>query len=165
MKKIILILFLLLISCGSRKVGVSNIDNKRDSTSIKTTDTIVESKIDIKDSTNIKVETEEDEICLTPIDTSKEIVYNGKHIKNAILRIKKVKSNSLYTNVNKVSKNDSIAIKTSNTVAIKDIKKESTKNIDKKESVTWNVIFFLCGFSIILAIVLIVRKIYKDYIG
>jgi hypothetical protein len=165
MKKIILILFLLLISCGSRKVAVSNIDNKRDSTAIKTTDTIVETKVEAKDSTNIKVNTEEYEISLTPIDTSKEIVYNGQRVKNAVLRLKKIKSNTLYTNVNKVSKNDSIAIKTSNTVAIKDTKKESTKNIDKKESVTFNVIFFFSGLLIALIIILIVRKMYKEYIG
>ncbi len=165
MKKIILILFLLLISCGSRKVAVSNVDIKRDSTSIKTTDTIAESKLDIKDSTNVKIAVEEYEICLTPIDTSKEIVYNGHRLKNAVLKLKKTKSNSLYTNVNKVSKNDSIAIKTTTIVTIKDAKKENTKQVDKKEPIVGNIIFFLSMLFLMIIIVLIVRKMYKTYIG
>jgi len=40
MKKFILILFLFLISCGARKVAVTNIDVKRDSLSIVTKDTM-----------------------------------------------------------------------------------------------------------------------------
>lgn len=165
MKKLILILFIFLVSCGSRKVNIIKTDIKKDSISIITKDTIAKSSIKINDSTNIIINTEEDELCLTPIDTSKEIVYNGKHIKNAILRIKKTKSNSLYTNINKVSKNDSIAIKTSNTVSIKDIKNESTKQIDKKESIVGNIIFFFSMLLLMIIIVLIVRKIYKTYIG
>jgi len=165
MKKFILILSLFLISCGARKVAVTNIDVKRDSISIVTKDTVAVSAIKINDSTNIKINTEEDEICITPIDTSKEIIYNGKHIKNAILRIRKVKTNSLYTNVNKVSKNDSIAAKTSNTVAIKDVKKENTKQVDKKEPIVGNIIFFSSMLFLLIVLGLIIRKMYNTYIG
>lgn len=165
MKKFILILFLFLISCGARKVAVTNIDVKRDSLSIVTKDTMAVSTIKINDSTNIKVNKEEDEITITPIDTSKEIVYNGRHIKNAVLRIRKVKTNSLYTNVNKVSKNDSIAVKTTNTVAIKDVKKENTKQVDKKEPIVGNIIFFSSMLFLLIVLGVIVRKMYKTYIG
>lgn len=165
MKKLILILLLFLMSCGARKVAVTNVDIKKDSISIVTTDTVVKSTIDVKDSTNVKTNIEEDEITVTPIDTSKEIVYNGKHIKNAILKIKKVKTNSLYVNVNKASKNDSIAIKTSKVVSVKDIKKENTKQVDKKEPIVGNIIFFLSMLFLMIIIVLIVRKMYKTYIG
>jgi hypothetical protein len=165
MKKFILILSLFLISCGARKVVVTNIDVKRDSLSIVTKDTMAVSTIKINDSTNIKVNKEEDEITITPIDTSKEIVYNGKHIKNAVLRIRKVKTNSLYTNVNKVSKNDSIAVKTTNTVAIKDVKKENTKQVDKKEPIVGNIIFFSSMLFLLIVLGVIVRKMYKTYIG
>lgn len=165
MKKFILILSLFLISCGARKVAVTNIDVKRDSISIVTKDTVAVSAIKINDSTNIKINTEEDEICITPIDTSKEIVYNGKRIKNAVLRIRKVKTNSLYTNVNKVSKNDSIAAKTSNTVAIKDVKKENTKQVDKKEPIVGNIIFFSSMLFLLIVLGVIIRKMYNTYIG
>jgi hypothetical protein len=165
MKKFILILFLFLISCGARKVAVTNIDVKRDSLSVVTKDTMAVSAIKINDSTNIKVNKEEDEITITPIDTSKEIVYNGRRIKNAVLRIRKVKTNSLYTNVNKVSKNDSIAVKTTNTVAIKDVKKENTKQVDKKEPIVGNIIFFLSMLFLLIVLGVIVRKMYKTYIG
>lgn len=165
MKKFILILFLFLISCGARKVAVTNIDVKRDSLSIVTKDTMAVSAIKINDSTNIKVNKEEDEITITPIDTSKEIVYNGRRIKNAVLRVRKIKTNSLYTNVNKVSKNDSIAVKTTNTVAIKDVKKENTKQVDKKEPIVGNVIFFSSMLFLLIILGVIVRKMYKTYIG
>ena len=165
MKKFILILFLFLISCGARKVAVTNIDVKRDSLSIVTKDTMAVSAIKINDSTNIKVNKEEDEITITPIDTSKEIVYNGKRIKNAVLKIRKIKTNSLYTNVNKVSKNDSIAVKTTNTVAIKDVKKENTKQVDKKEPIVGNIIFFSSMLFLLIVLGVIVRKMYKTYIG
>lgn len=165
MKKFILILFLFLISCGARKVAVTNIDVKRDSLSIVTKDTMAVSAIKINDSTNIKVNKEEDEITITPIDTSKEIVYNGRRIKNAVLRIRKVKTNSLYTNVNKVSKNDSIAVKTTNTVSIKDVKKENTKQVDKKEPIVGNIIFFSSMLFLLIVLGVIVRKMYKTYIG
>ena len=165
MKKFILILFLFLTSCGARKVAVTNIDVKRDSLSIITKDTMAVSAIKINDSTNIKINKEEDEITITPIDTSKEIVYNGRHIKNAVLRIRKIKTNSLYTNVNKVSKNDSIAVKTTNTVAIKDVKKENTKQVDKKEPIVGNIIFFSSMLFLLIVLGVIVRKMYKTYIG
>ena len=165
MKKFILILFLFLISCGARKVAVTNIDVKRDSLSIVTKDTMAVSAIKINDSTNIKVNKEEDEITITPIDTSKEIVYNGRRIKNAVLRVRKIKTNSLYTNVNKVSKNDSIAVKTTNTVAIKDVKKENTKQVDKKEPIVGNIIFFSSMLFLLIVLGVIVRKMYKTYIG
>jgi len=165
MKKLTLILFLFLISCGARKVAVTNVDIKKDSVSIAVTDTTIKSVVDVKDSTNVKTNIEEDEITITPIDTSKEIVYNGKHIKNAVLRIRKVKTNSLYVNVNKASKNDSIAIKTSNTVSIKDVKKENTKQVDKKEPIVGNIIFFSSMLFLLIALVLVARKMYKTYIG
>lgn len=165
MKKLILILLLFLMSCGARKVAVTNVDIKKDSISIVTTNTVVKSTIDVKDSTNVKTNIEEDEITVTPIDTSKEIVYNGKHIKNAILKIKKVKTNSLYVNVNKASKNDSIAIKTSKVVSVKDIKKENTKQVDKKEPIVGNIVFFSLMLFLLVILGVVIRKIYKTYIG
>jgi len=92
-------------------------------------------------------------------------VYNGRRIKNAVLRIRKIKTNSLYTNVNKVSKNDSIAVKTTNTVAIKDVKKENTKQVDKKEPIIGNIIFFSSMLFLLIVLGVIVRKMYKTYIG
>jgi len=165
MKKLTLILLLFLISCGARKVAVTNVDIKKDSVSVAITNTTIKSTIDVKDSTNVKTNIEEDEITVTPIDTSKEIVYNGKRIKNAILKIKKVKTNSLYVNVNKASKNDSIAIKTSKVVSVKNVKKENTKQVDKKEPIVGNIIFFSSMLLLLVVLALVARKMYKTYIG
>ena len=98
MKKIIFIIAILLVSCSSRKVLVDKTDIKKDSI---TETKVVVTKIDTTnktDSTNIKIDTDNTEITITPIDTSKEITIEGKSYKNVVLKIKKNKSNTLYTN-------------------------------------------------------------------
>ena len=113
MKKIILLLVLVLASCASRKVNIEKIDIKKDS--------IVETEIKVitlenqekTDSTNIVTTTDCNEIIITPIDSSKPIVVDGKSYKNVVLKIKKNKTNILYTNNKKESNNkhkDSTAI-------------------------------------------------------
>jgi len=137
MKKILLILLLILTSCGSRKVAIERSSVKKDS--------VVETKVSVitlenkekTDSTNIAIAISTDEIVITPIDTCKDIVVDGKIYKNVILRIKKTKSNTLYTNKKKESETklkDSVAT----TKAVKTERSESkSKHIKKSASYSW----------------------------
>lgn len=136
-KFIVFLLTLTLISCGARKVDVTKSIVKKDS--------VVETKVEvttaiakvINDSTNIKIEVSEDELTLTPIDTSKEMVVNGKRYKNAVLKHRKTKSNSLYTN----NKTESETKRKDSVVSIKaDVKSSTnikTKHIDKSADYSW----------------------------
>ena len=142
MKKLILLLLVVLTSCASRKVDVSKTEIKKDS--------IVETKVEVKtlevknttDSTNIVTEINTDEVCIEPLDSTKEMVVDGKIYKNVVLKIKKNKVNTSYTN-NKRESNikhmDSIS--TSKT-SVKENIVTKTKNIDKKANY-WSLLWLL----------------------
>lgn len=137
MKKILLILLLILTSCGARKAQVEKTEIKTDSVvEIKSIVKIEEQKIKV-DSTNVSIEKVEDEIIFTPIDTCKEIIVDGKKYKNVVLRIKKIKTNTLYSNnkiESEIKRKDSIgttkATKTKVVVA-------KTKNVERESSYYW----------------------------
>jgi hypothetical protein len=137
MKKLILLFLIILTSCASRQVQVDKLDIKKDSVAeTKVVVTTVENKIKT-DSTNIVTTIDNSEITITPIDTCKEIVVEGKVYKNVVLKIKKNKANTLYTNNKTESNNkrtDSVA-----TVKINKTEKVSGKNktIDKKANYAW----------------------------
>ena len=85
-------------SCASRKVSVEKLNAKSDSivnTEVKVV--TIENKIKT-DSTNITTNIDSSEITITPIDSSKTIIVDGKSYKNVVLSIKRSKTNSLYTN-------------------------------------------------------------------
>jgi len=136
MKKYILLL-ILFTSCASRHVQVDKIDIKKDSVvETKVIVTTVENKIKT-DSTNIITTVDNSEITITPIDTCKEIIVEGKVYKNVVLKIKKNKANTLYTNNKTESNNkhtDSVA-----TVKVNKTEKISGKNktIDRKANYWW----------------------------
>jgi len=143
MKNLILLFLIVLTSCGSRKVQVDKLDIKKDS--------VVETKIAVTtietkqktDSTNIVTTIDNSEITITPIDTCKEIVVEGKVYKNVVLKIKKNKANTLYTNNKTESNNkrmDSVA-----TIKVNKTEKVSGKNktIDKKADYSWILWLFL----------------------
>jgi len=138
MKRIILIIsILLLVSCGARKTDIAKIDIKKDSIAeTKVIVTTIENKIKT-DSTNIVTTIDNSEITITPIDTCKEIIVEGKVYKNVVLRIKKNKVNTLYVNNKTESNNkhtDSVA-----TTKINKTEKISGKNktIDRKANYWW----------------------------
>jgi hypothetical protein len=137
MKKIILLFLIILTSCASRQVQVDKLDVKKDSVAeTKVTVTTIENKIKT-DSTNIVTTIDNSEITITPIDTCKEIVVEGKVYKNVVLKIKKNKVNTLYTNNKTESNNkrmDSVA-----TVKVNKTEKISGKNktIDRKANYWW----------------------------
>jgi len=135
MKKISLIIILLvLVSCSSRKVIIENVETKKDSlveTKIEVVIKEVEEKVD---STNIVVTNENTELIITPIDTTKEIVVEGKTYKNVIISIKKNNSKTLYSNKKKESniksKDSIVNSKVNKTENVK----AKQKKIDKKQN-------------------------------
>ena len=137
MKKLILLFLIILTSCASRQVQVDKLDIKKDSVAeTKVIVTTIENKIKT-DSTNIVTTIDNSEIVITPIDTCKEIVVEGKVYKNVVLRIKKNKVNTLYTNNKRESNNkrkDSVAV-----IKINKTEKISGKNktIEKKANYWW----------------------------
>jgi hypothetical protein len=156
MKYLLILIFL--FSCGSRKVNLYTEEIKKDSLveviNIKK-DTIA--KIS-NNNTNIFNSNFTDEFTISPFDTTKSIFINKIEYKNAIIRIKKTKSNSLYVNNKKVSvmaSKQSIGqylVKTSN------LKNTKTKKIDRKA----NYIIYIY-FIIIFLIIFLIYK-YKKYL-
>jgi len=137
MKKLILLFLIVLTSCASRQVQVDKIDIKKDSLAeTKVTVTTIENKIKT-DSTNIITTVDNSEITITPIDTCKEIIVEGKIYKNVVLKIKKNKANTLYTNNKTESNNkrvDSVAnVKVNKTETVSG----KNKTIDRKANYWW----------------------------
>ena len=97
-KYILVLLAVLLTSCGARKVNKDNTTITKDSIVESITKVITEEKKETKDSTNTKIVVEIDEIIISPIDTTKEMVVNGKVFKNAVLKAKKIKL-AVYTQI------------------------------------------------------------------
>jgi hypothetical protein len=141
MKKIILLL-LLFTSCASRKVNVETTEIKKDST--------VENKSIVKtleikqktDSTNITINADSSEIVITPIDSSKTIIVDGKTYRNIVLRIKKNKTNTSYRNNKSESNIKHIDSITTTKTSIKESVVNKTKNIEK-ETNYWILLYWL----------------------
>jgi predicted RND superfamily exporter protein len=134
MKLYIVVIALLLVSCGARKVDIANIKIKKDSVSETTIKLVAETSIKKIDTTNINTQIEIDELILTPIDTSKPISVNNVLYKNVILSIKKTKSNILYTNIKKESEIKHIDSTATNKVSEETAVASSSKVIDKKQN-------------------------------
>lgn len=154
MKKLIYILVsIVFISCGSRKVTHTKTEEKKDSISVISIKTNIETKENTEINNNSKIDKTEDEFIIEPIDNTKEIVVNGKTYKNVKIRHKKTKDNSLHINQKKVSKN---ALKqqikhSKQVVSTSKVSKE--KKIDKKES--------LVKYFYLLLLILLFYIIYK----
>ena len=114
------ICLLLLSSCGARKVAIVKEDTKItiDSTAIVKTDIVATTN------NNIIIDTQTQEIEVTPIDTCKEVVINNAVYKNARIRIKNIKTKQIDTTIKKVAK-----------TSLKEVKKAIVKQtqVKKKE--------------------------------
>lgn len=86
--RLYLFLFLLLASCSTRKVSVQEV--KKDSVSQIVTKIVTKEVLDVKNETDIIT----DEYTITPVDTCKDIIINGKTYRNAIITYKHTKDNS-----------------------------------------------------------------------
>ena len=147
--KLILLLSILIVGCGSRKVNKSV---TKEETQIEIVDT---SKTETKTDTNVKVIScfESDEITIVPIDSTKEIFVNGKTYRNVILKHKKVKANKVIEQSKKEVKIEQKAVKTN-------IKKQTqieVKQIDKQSFNFWIWIWLI----LILIFIVFFRKLVK----
>jgi hypothetical protein len=142
MKKLILLLLVVLTSCASRKVDVSKTEIKKDS--------IIETKVEVKtlevknttDSTNIVTEINTDEVCIEPLDSTREMVVDGKIYKNVVLKIKKNKVNTSYTNNKRESNIKHMDSISASKASVKENIVTKTKNIDKKANY-WSLLWLL----------------------
>ena len=84
----LLILLLLLTSCGTRKVNKSTEETKQDKVEI------VQNNIQVKENAAVKVIDSTDEISIEPIDSIKPMVIDGKSYLNVKIKHKKRKVNT-----------------------------------------------------------------------
>ena len=119
-------LFLILASCGSRRVAIDKIDTvvKVDSTSTIKKDEVVVTQ------NNVSINTDTDEMEICPISDTIPMVVNGITYKNAKIKYKKTKTAIVDTTKKQEVRKESQEVK-----VVKD-KREKTfkKNVDKKES-------------------------------
>jgi len=148
----------LLISCGSRKVTKSKIEEKKDSISIVVEKTAIKTSENTVENNNSKIDKTEDEFIIEPIDNTKEIIVNGKTYKNVKITHKKTKDNSLHINQKKVSKNALKQQLKHNKQTVSSSKVSNEKKIDKKESLTKYL------YYIIIFIILYLIYKYRSYV-
>ena len=129
-----ILLLLLIVSCGSRKVNKSSVEESVQKTIEQTF--VDSSKVEINKNLNVKVvdSSEESEICVVPLDTTKPFIYENKTFKNAILKIKKHKNNISTQSLEKVSEKRQNAVKTTTSDKTQTQIEVSHKDIDRKES-------------------------------
>jgi hypothetical protein len=142
-----LLLLLLLASCSVRKVE-STKEVIKEENKIELTDKTITK---IEDTTSTKIVEDNDIFIIEPIDSTKEMVVDGKKYKNAKIRHEKKKVVSDIQNKKIVETKADIAIK-------KEDKKESVKKgkVTKRTSVHWLVY--------VIALILIVAYALKNKI-
>ncbi len=111
----LLILLLLLTSCGTRKVNKSTEEVKQDKVEV------IQTNVQIKENTVVKVIDSTDEICIEPIDSIKPMVIDGKSYLNVKIKHKKRKVN---TNIvlDKTMSDTSVKNVVEKTEVVKDVK-------------------------------------------
>jgi len=146
MKYIYLLIFIILTSCGSRKVVKNEYKTQKEEVVIEKVITTDTSNVEIRFNYQSEIFTIEAK------DNLKPFVYNGKTYFNVVLRHENKKDNSLYKKDIKVSK---IEDKQSNIKSKEVIK---NKNIKKDN---YNIKYILL---FIILLLLIIYYIYKRYI-
>lgn len=149
MKYIYLLTFIVLMSCGSRKVAVN--------TQEKEVETKIVENIVTTDSSNVEIKFnyELDIFTVEAKDNLKPFTYNGKTYFNVVLRHENKKDNSLYKKDIKVVKNES---KVSN-IKSKEVNKQ--KNIERDN---YNIKYYIIFFIILLLIIYYILKKYFKFI-
>ena len=149
MKYIYLLTFIVLMSCGSRKVAIN--------TQEKEVETKIVENIVTTDSSNVEIKFnyELDIFTVEAKDNLKPFTYNGKTYFNVVLRHENKKDNSLYKKDIKVVKNES---KVSN-IKSKEVNKQ--KNIERDN---YNIKYYIIFFIILLLIIYYILKKYFKFI-
>jgi len=145
MKYIYLLTFIILASCGSRKVAINKQEKEVETK-------IVENKVTI-DSSNVEVKFnyELDIFTVEAKDNLKPFTYNNKTYFNVVLRHENKKDNTLYKKDIRVVKNEA---KVSNIKSKEVIKQKNT------EKDNYNVKYYILFLIIILLIIYYILKRY-----
>jgi ElaB/YqjD/DUF883 family membrane-anchored ribosome-binding protein len=161
MKTKLILLSLLLISCGSRKVNKSVIETKEQTTA----------KVEVVDKTETKTNTEintvtidtstTDQMVIEPINPLIEFVVNGKTYKNARITTKKVKSGVNTTTNEKVAKIEAKDVTTNVATKSKTSVKVADKKVDRNN--TFVTIGLIIGIGLVIGFFLwIVGRKFRD---
>jgi hypothetical protein len=128
-------LFLILASCGSRKVAIDKIDTvvKVDSTSTIKKDEVVVTQ------NNVSINTDTDEMEICPISDTIPMVVNGITYKNAKIKRSKKKNNISIVKDVKVQHN----AQKSDLKVVKSNRIIEVKQTERKESYWWLLWFLL----------------------
>jgi hypothetical protein len=149
MKYIYLLTFIVLMSCGSRKVAVNTQEKEVEAKIVENIVTTDSSNVEVKFNYELNIFTVEAK------DNLKPFTYNGKSYFNVVLRHENKKDNSLYKKDIKVVKNES---KVSN-IKSKEVIKQ--KNIERDN---YNVKYYIIFFIILLLIIYYILKRYFKFI-
>ena len=124
MNKILILCFLILTSCGARKVNIDKVD------AVVKTDSVVVTKQElvVTQDNNVNIVTDTDELEISPVSDTIPMVVNGITYKNVKLRYKKTKKVLVDETKIKVSEKVLIKANVKKAVEIKTFKKD----IDKK---------------------------------
>jgi hypothetical protein len=126
----------MLSSCGTRKVVIDEV--KKDSLSQISTKIVTKEDIKIETKNDIVI----DEFTITPLDTCKDIVIDGKTYRNVVLRYKKTKDNTIQVQDIKVAKNE---LKVQDTKVTQNRK---VKDIERKSNPMLNLLWLLIPLSV-----------------
>jgi ATP-dependent Zn protease len=149
MKYIYLLTFIILTSCGSRKVAINTQEKEVETKIVENIVTTDSSNVEIKFNYELNIFTVEAK------DNLKPFTYNGKTYFNVVLRHENKKDNSLYKKDIKVVKNES---KVSN-IKSKEVIKQ--KNIERDN---YNVKYYIIFLIILLLIIYYILKRYFKFI-
>ena len=143
MKKILILLSVLLVSCAARKTDVNKEDSvtKIDSTSVTKKETVA-----TKDN-YVSITTNTDELEIIPIDTSKCIEVDGKKYRNVKLKYKKTKKVLVDTTKIKVSEKVLIKANVKKATSVKTFKKNIDKKADYSIYLGWFLILLLISLG------------------
>jgi hypothetical protein len=135
MNKILILCFLILTSCGARKVNIDKVD------AVVKTDSVVVTKQElvVTQDNNVSVVTDTDELEISPVSDTIPMVVNGITYKNVKLRYKKTKKVLVDETKIKVSEKVLIKANVKKAVEIKTFKKD----IDKKANNWWWLLILL----------------------
>lgn len=146
MKIVYLLILLILTSCGSRKVQITQQEKQVETNIVENTTTVDSSNVEVKFNYETNIFTIEAK------DNLKPFTYNGKSYFNVVLRHENKKDNSLYKKDIRIVKNEA---KQSN-IKSKEVFKE--KKIQRDN---YNIKYFILFFILLL---IILYYIFKRYI-
>jgi ATP-dependent Zn protease len=145
MKYIYLLTFIVLLSCGSRKVAINTQDKEVETKIVENIVTTDSSNVEVKFNYELNIFTVEAK------DNLKPFTYNNKTYFNVVLRHENKKDNTLYKKDIRVVKNEA---KVSNIKSKEVIKQKNT------EKDNYNVKYYILFLIIILLIIYYILKKY-----